>query len=145
MFISLVHVFRISVAGMPFLFVCFLVFFITFCSRCGMVRDTAWRPTDDPFSALLSPGVQEPVQPPNNIFLVLAAEKNIYFGHSSKKDSHPGPLPQQGFCTSLQIWDELNVTWQTKQIVYYYFFFLPSQGPLILNIRFSWPFLNLAC
>ena len=41
--------------------------------------------------------------------------KKIYFGHSSKKDNHPGPLPQQGFCTSLQIWNELGVNWQTKQ------------------------------
>ena len=83
--------------------------------------DTACRPTNDP------------VQPPNKICLVQAAEKNIYFGHSSKKDNHPGPLPQQGFCTSLQIGDELGVTCrQTKQRV-----FLPSKGPLILNIRFS--------
>ena len=29
--------------------------------------------------------------------------KKIYFGHSSKKDNHPGPLPQQGFCNSLHI------------------------------------------
>ena len=68
-----------------------------------MVRDTACRPTDDAFSALLSPGAQGPVQPPNNIFLVEAADENIYFDHSSKKDNHPFPLPQQGFCSSLQI------------------------------------------
>ena len=48
------HMLRISVTDMPFLF-CF-VFFITFCSRCGMVWDTACRPTDDPFWAFLSPG-----------------------------------------------------------------------------------------
>ena len=36
-----------------------------------------------------------------------------YFGHSSKKYNHPRRLPQQGFCTSLQIWDELSFTWQT--------------------------------
>ena len=47
-----------------------------------------------------------------------AAEK-IYFGHSSRKDNHPSPLPQQGFCTSLQIWDELGVAWQTKQSVFF--------------------------
>ena len=78
----------------------------------------------------LSPGVQEPVQLPNNICLVQAAKK-IYFRHSHRKDNHPGPLPQQGFCTSLKIGDELGVTWQTKQRV-----FLPSQGPLILNFFF---------
>ena len=62
-------------------------FFITFCSRCGMKWNTACRPTDDPYWALLSPGAQEPVQPPNNICLLQAAEKNI--GHSFKKDNHP--------------------------------------------------------
>ena len=30
-------------------------------------------------------------------------EVPLYFGHSSKKDNHPGLLPQQGFNTSLQI------------------------------------------
>ena len=30
-------------------------------------------------------------------------EVPLYFGHSSKKDNHPGLLPQQGFYTSLQI------------------------------------------
>ena len=59
--------------------------------------DTACRPTDDPFSAFLSPGAQEPVQRQNNICLVQVAEKKIYFGHSSKKDNHPGPFSQQGF------------------------------------------------
>ena len=54
----------------------------------------------------------------------------IYFMHSSEKDNHPSSLPQQGFCTSLQIWDELSVTWQTKPR---FFFCLPSQGPLILK------------
>ena len=47
-----------------------LFFFITFCSRRGMNWDTAWRPTNDPFWAFLSPGAQDPVQPPNNFFLV---------------------------------------------------------------------------
>ena len=78
---------------------------------------------------------------PQTIFVWFRQLKKTYFGHSSKKDNHPRPLPQQGFCTSLQIWDELGVTWQTKQS-----FFLPPQGPLNLNIlnTFSWPFLNLA-
>ena len=43
---------------------------------------------------------QEPVQPPDNICSLSAAGKNTYFGRSSKNDNHPGPLPQQGFCTS---------------------------------------------
>ena len=63
----------------------FFVFFITFYSRCGIQWDTACRPTDDPSWAFLSPGAQEPVQPPNNICLVQAAEKKTYFGHLSKK------------------------------------------------------------
>ena len=74
----------------------FVFFFITFCSRCGMKWDTACRPTNDPFWAFLSPGAQDPVQPPNNIYLFRQLKKN-YFGHSSKKDNHPGPLPLQGF------------------------------------------------
>ena len=41
-------------------------FFITFCSRCGMEWDTAYRATDDPILAFLPPGAQEP---PNNISL----------------------------------------------------------------------------
>ena len=62
----------------------------------------------------------------------------IYIEHSSKKEKFSGPLSQQGFRTSLQIWDELGATSQTKQV-----FFLPFQEPLILNIRFSLPFLDL--
>ena len=42
LFLCQVHVFRISVTGMPFLF------FITFCSRCGMKWHRACRPTNDP-------------------------------------------------------------------------------------------------
>ena len=39
------HAFRISVTGIPFLFVCLFVFFlITFCSRCGVKWDTACSP-----------------------------------------------------------------------------------------------------
>ena len=76
---------------------------------------------------------------PQTIFVWFRQLKKAYFGHSSKKDNHPRPLPQQCFCTSFQIWGELGVTWQTKQRV-----FLPSQRPLNLNIlnTFSWPFLD---
>ena len=82
-------------------------FFITCCTSCGMEWDTGCRPTDDPFWTFLSLGAQAA---PKQYLLV-------YFGQSSKKDNHPGPFPQQGSCTSLQIWDELGVTWQTMQIV----------------------------
>ena len=44
-----------------------------------MVRDTACRPSDDPFSAFLSPGAQEPVQHQNNLCLVWEAEKKKTF------------------------------------------------------------------
>ena len=54
---------------------------------------------------------------PKQYFLVWAAKK-VHFGHSPRKDNHACPLPQQGFCTSLQIGDELGVTWQTKQRVF---------------------------
>ena len=43
LFLYRVHVFRISVTCIPFLF------FITLCSGCGLKWDTACRPTDDPF------------------------------------------------------------------------------------------------
>ena len=40
---------------------------------------------------------------PQTKFVEFRQLKKIYVGHSSKKDNHLGPLPQQGFCTSLQI------------------------------------------
>ena len=52
------------------LLACPFCFFITFCSGWGMNWDTACRPKDDPFLAFLSPGAQDPVQPPNKICLV---------------------------------------------------------------------------
>ena len=52
------------------LLACPFCFFITFSSRWGMNWDTACRPKDDPFLAFLSPGAQDPVQPPNKICLV---------------------------------------------------------------------------
>ena len=109
---------------------CTFWFFITLCSRCGVKWDTVCRPTDDPFWAFLSPGAQESVHPQTIFVYFRQLKKKIYTGHSSISDNHPGFLPQQDFCTSLQIWDQLGVTWQTKQR----FFFSPSQGPLILSI-----------
>ena len=64
LFLCRAHVFRISVNVMPFLF----FYHILQPLRYG--GDTACRPTDDPFSAFLSPGAQEPVQHQNNICLV---------------------------------------------------------------------------
>ena len=48
-------------------------------------------------------------------------KKNIYFGLSSKKDNHPGPLSRA----------ERYLADLAES------FFLPSQGPLILIICFS--------
>ena len=90
-------------------------FFITFCSRCGTKWDTACRPTYDPFWAFLSPGAQELVQPPDQYLFSLDSWKKIDFGHSSEKDNYPGFLSQQGFVLQSKTWDELGVTWQTKQ------------------------------
>ena len=79
------------------LLACFFCFSITFCSRCRMKWDPAWRPTDDPFWAFLSPGAQGPVQPPNNICLVYRQlEKNIFWAFIQKRSSSR-PLPQQDF------------------------------------------------
>ena len=96
------------------LLACPFCFFITFCSRCGMNWDTMCRPTNDPLWAFFSPGAQDPVQRPNKIYLVEAAEKNIFW-EVIQKNNHSGSLSQEGFCTSLQIWNELGVDWQTKQ------------------------------
>ena len=111
-----IHVFRISVTGMPFSF-----FFITFCSRCCMEWDTACRPTDDPFWAFLSPGAQEPVQPPNNVCLVLGIHP---------KDNHPGPFQGKAFVLLYQLETSWALLGRRSRG-----FFLPSQGSL--NIRFS--------
>ena len=86
---------------------------------------------------------------PQTIFVSLGSWKTNILDIHPKKDDHSDPFPQQGFCTSLQIWNELGVTWQTKQILCFFFVclffvFFPSQG-LILHIRFSWSFLDLAC
>ena len=76
---------------------CPFCFFITFCIRCGMVRDTACRSTDDPFSAFLSPGAQEPVQHQNNICLVQAAEKKNILGIHPKQIIILAPFHSRAF------------------------------------------------
>ena len=102
-----------------------------------MKWDTACRPTDDPFWAFLSPSAQEPVQPPNNICLVLAAEKNIYIGHSSKKDNHP--FHSKAFVLLYKF----ETSWALLgRLSRFFFFFWPSQGPLIFK-HFKQPFMTL--
>ena len=84
LFLYQVQVFRISVTG-------------TFCRRCGMKWDTACRTTNEPFWAFLSPGAQDPVQPPNNICLVQAAEKKNILGIHPKKIIIPAPFYSKAF------------------------------------------------
>ena len=123
LFLCQVHVFRISVTGMPFLF------FITFCSRCGMKWHRACSNKWSILTFFITWCAGSSSTPKQYLFS-LGSWKKIYFGHSSKKDN------QQGFCNSLQIWNELGVNSLSP----------PSQGPLILNISnsLSWPF-YLAC
>ena len=72
-----------------------VVFLITFCSRCCMKWDTACRPTDDLFWAIT--WCARASSTPKQYLFSLGSWKKIYFGHSSKKDHHPGLLPQQDF------------------------------------------------
>ena len=87
------------------------------------------RPTDDPFSAFLSPAAQEPVHP-QTLFVYFRHIKKIYIGHLSRKDNDPGLLPQQGFCILLY---KFETNWALLGRLSRGFF-LQSQGPLILNI-----------
>ena len=95
LFLYRVHVFRISVNVMPFLFVCFFFYHILQPLRHG--RDTACRPTDDPFSAFLSPVAQEPVRRQNNICLVQSAEKKYILGIHPKKIIIPASFHSKAF------------------------------------------------
>ena len=109
MFISLLRTYFQNFSNWHALFVVVVVFFITFCSRCGMVWDTACRPTDDPFWAFLSPGAQEPAET-QTIFVHFRKLKKIYiyFGHSSTKDNHPGFVLPQKFETSWALLGRLS-------------------------------------
>ena len=73
------------------------------------------------FEFFLSTSAQQPEASsnPKQYLFSLHSWKKYLFGHSSRKDNHPGPLPQQGVCNSLQIWDDLGVTWQTKQRAFF--------------------------
>ena len=60
-----------------------------------MKWDTACRPTDYPFYAIT--WCARASSTPKQYLFSLGSWKKIYFGHSSKKDHHPGLLPQQDF------------------------------------------------
>ena len=113
-FLSQVHVFRISITGMPFLF-----FFVTFCRRCGMKWDTACRPADDPLWAFLSPGAQEP-----------GSWKKYILGIHREKIIFPAPFHSKAFVLLYKF----ETSWALLGRLSKAFFFRLSQGPLILNI-----------
>ena len=114
-FIFTWNFYKIFISGMPFLFACLFVFFFY-----HSVAVAAWsgiqRVDQQMIASILSFFITwcaGASSIPKQYLFSLDSWKKTYFGHSSKKDNHPRPLPQQGFCTSLQIWDELGVTWQT--------------------------------
>ena len=131
LFLYRVHLFRISVTGMPF------SFFITFCTRCGMEWDTACRPTDDPFWAFLSPGAQEPVHP-QTIFVYFRQLKNILYvlGIHPKKIIIPASFHSKAFVLLYKF----ETSWALIGRLSRGFFAISGAN---LN-SFSWPF-YLAC
>ena len=115
--------------------------FITFCSHCGMGCKI---PRVDPQMTLFQlfyPLVRITNSTSKQYLFSLGSWKKIYFGHSSKKVIIPAPFHSKMFALlykSETSW-ELHVLGRLSRS-----FFSPSQGPLILKIRFSWPFLELA-
>ena len=92
------------------------------------IRHVACRAPDDPFWA----GMQEVYFHSQTTQLFgLDSWINIFWPFITK-GYHIGPFPRWGFCTSLQIWHELNVAWWTEQRFvcwFWFFFFLQTQGP----------------
>ena len=81
-----------------FVLFCFVFFFITFCSSCGMEWDTARRPTNDLFWAIFIIWASSAPPPPKQYLLSLVSLKYIIIyidlGIHLKKDNHLGPLPR---------------------------------------------------
>ena len=74
------------------------VFFITFCSRCGLKWDTACRPTDDPFWAFSSPGACAGVSStPKQYLFSLDSWKKLILGIHPKKIIIPAPFHRKAF------------------------------------------------
>ena len=76
---------------------------------------------------------------PKQYLFSLGSWKNI--GHSSKKDNHP--FHSKAFVLLYKF----ETSWALLGRLCSRGVFLPSQGPLNLNIlnTFSWPFLDMAC
>ena len=104
------HMFIISVTGMPFFFF-FFSHSVAVAAWCGTRRVD---PQMIHFELFYHLGHRSQLNPKQYLFTFGSWKKKKYFGHSSTKDNHPGPLLQQGFCTSSEIWHELSVTWQIK-------------------------------
>ena len=115
-FIFTWNFYKIFISGMPFLFACLFVCLFFYHSVALAAWSGIQRVDQQMIASILSFFITwcaGASSIPKQYLFSLDSWKKTYFGHSSKKDNHPRPLPQQGFCTSLQIWDELDVTWQT--------------------------------
>ena len=130
MFISLSRTYVHNFSNWHALFLFFFSHSVAVAAWCGTRRVD---PQMIHFELFYHLGHRSQLNPKQYLFTFGSWKKNIYFGHSSTKDNHPGPLLQQGFCTSSEIWHELSVTWQIKWRLF--FLVLPSQRPPILNIR----------
>ena len=139
MFISLSRTYVQNFSNWHALF----VFFITFCSRCGMVWDTACRPTDDPFWAFLSPGAQKPAEPPNNICSLSAAEKKNILGIHLRKIIIPVPFYSKAFV----LLQKFETSWALIGRLSRGFFSFTISGASNFKYSFAFhePVLDLAC
>ena len=72
------------------------IFFITFCSRCGMERDTACRPTDDPFWAFYHL-VHRSQFNPQTIFFQFGQLKKYILDIHPEKIIMPAPFHRKAF------------------------------------------------
>ena len=134
MFISLSRTYVQNFSNWHALFVLFF-FFITFCSRCSMVWDTACRPTDDPFWAFLSPGAQEPAEPQTIFVHFRQLKKKFILDSHLRKIITPVPFYSKAFVLP----QKFETSWALLgRLSRGFFLVLPSQGPPIKTfVRFS--------
>ena len=91
----------------------------------------AYRPTDDPFWAFLSPAAQKPVQPPKNICLVQAAEKKYILGIHPKKIINPAPFHSKAFVLLYKF----EMSWALLSRLSRFFFFSISGASNFSNFK----------